>query len=55
MDTEYTMSLRILFPKLSGQIYAKVMDGYWSDIGTLISYYDTNRHVAETILSAVGS
>lgn len=46
---------RDIFPKLSGQIYAKVMDGYWSDIGTLISYYDTNRHVAETILSAVGS
>lgn len=43
---------RDIFPKLPGQIYAKVMDGYWSDIGTLISYYETNRHVAEALFSA---
>jgi len=46
---------RDIFPKLPGQIYAKVMNGYWSDIGTLLSYYDTNRHVAETLLTAAGS
>ncbi|MCR4725711.1 MAG: nucleotidyltransferase family protein [Clostridia bacterium] len=37
---------RDVFPKLAGQIYAKVMNGYWSDIGTLLSYYETNYHVA---------
>ena len=41
---------RDVFPKLSGQIYAKVMSGYWSDIGTLLSYYSTNYHVAEGAL-----
>jgi len=42
---------RDVFPKLSGQIYAKVMNGYWSDIGTLLSYYETNYHVAKETLS----
>lgn len=42
---------RNVFPKIPGQIYAKIMRGYWSDIGTLLSYYSTNYHVAE---SAVG-
>ena len=38
---------RNVFPKIPGQIYAKIMRGYWSDIGTLLSYYSTNYHVAE--------
>ena len=33
---------RDVFPSISGQIYAKIMNGYWSDIGTLPSYYMTN-------------
>lgn len=41
---------RNVFPKIPGQIYAKVMRGYWSDIGTLLSYYSTNYHVAENAL-----
>ena len=41
---------RNVFPKIPGQIYAKVMRGYWSDIGTLLSYYSTNYHVAENTL-----
>lgn len=39
---------RNVFPSIPGQIYAKVMSGYWSDIGTLLSYYSTNYHVAES-------
>ena len=42
---------RNVFPTLSGQIYAKIMQGYWSDIGTLLSYYSTNYHVAEKELA----
>lgn len=38
---------RNVFPTIPGQIYAKIMSGYWSDIGTLLSYYSTNYHVAE--------
>ena len=38
---------RNVFPTIPGQIYAKIMRGYWSDIGTLLSYYSTNYHVAE--------
>ena len=38
---------RNIFPTIPGQIYAKIMKGYWSDIGTLLSYYSTNYHVAE--------
>jgi len=38
---------RNVFPTIPGQIYAKIMHGYWSDIGTLLSYYSTNYHVAE--------
>ncbi len=38
-----------VFPKMIGQIYAKVMDCYWSDIGTLTSYYSTNYFVATNI------
>ena len=38
---------RNVFPTIPGQIYAKIMNGYWSDIGTLLSYYSTNYHVAE--------
>ena len=43
---------RNVFPTIPGQIYAKIMDGYWSDIGTLLSYYSTNYHVAEKALSS---
>ena len=42
---------RNVFPTIPGQIYAKVMSGYWSDIGTLLSYYSTNYHVAEKSLN----
>ena len=42
---------RNVFPTIPGQIYAKVMSGYWSDIGTLLSYYSTNYHVAEESLT----
>lgn len=45
---------RDIFPSLPGQIYAKVMNGYWSDIGTLLSYYRTNYHVAKQTLRLVG-
>ena len=38
---------RNVFPRIPGQIYAKIMKGYWSDIGTLLSYYSTNYHVAK--------
>ena len=38
---------RNVFPTIPGQIYAKIMSGYWSDIGTLLSYYNTNYHVAK--------
>ena len=44
---------RNVFPKIPGQIYAKIMRGYWSDIGTLLSYYSTNYHVAESAMLAV--
>ena len=40
---------RNIFPTIPGQIYAKIMRGYWSDIGTLLSYYSTNYHVAESV------
>ena len=42
---------RDVFPTIPGQIYAKIMNGYWSDIGTLLSYYSTNYHVAEERLA----
>ena len=45
---------RNVFPTIPGQIYAKVMNGYWSDIGTLLSYYSTNYHVAEGALKPSG-
>ena len=46
---------RNVFPTLPGQIYAKILNGYWSDIGTLLSYYSTNYHVAEKNLMLVNS
>ena len=45
---------RDVFPRIPGQIYAKIMKGYWSDIGTLLSYYDTNYHVASELASVIG-
>lgn len=35
-----------LFPRLAGKMYAFKTDCYWSDIGTLSSYYLTNNDVA---------
>lgn len=35
-----------LFPRLLGKIYSYKSDCYWSDIGTLHSYYATNMDVA---------
>lgn len=35
-----------LFPRLNGRMYAMQTDCYWSDIGTLSSYYLTNNDVA---------
>lgn len=35
-----------LIPRLLGEVYAYVDYGYWSDIGTLQSYYATNLKVA---------
>lgn len=37
---------RDLFPRLVGSMYAMPADCYWSDIGTLSSYYLTNNDVA---------
>lgn len=37
---------RDLFPRLVGTMYAMPADCYWSDIGTLSSYYLTNNDVA---------
>lgn len=39
-----------LFPTLMGRLYAAEMDGYWSDIGTLSSYYLTNNEVANHLV-----
>ena len=38
-----------LFPTLVGSIYAYKTDSYWSDIGTLESYYGTNAYVAKNM------
>ena len=38
---------RDLFPRLIGEMSAFVLDGYWSDIGTLKSYYKTNLKLVE--------
>lgn len=40
---------RQLIPRLIGEVYAYVDYGYWSDIGTLQSYYATNLKVAREI------
>lgn len=37
---------RDLFPTMLGEMSAYKMDNYWSDIGTLSSYYLTNNYVA---------
>ena len=36
-----------LLPRLVGRCYACVDYAYWSDIGTLSSYYETNKYLAE--------
>lgn len=38
-----------LLPRLVHTAYAYVDYAYWSDIGTLKSYYETNAHLAETV------
>lgn len=40
-----------LLPRLTHTAYAYVDYAYWSDIGTLPSYYETNKRVAEKLLS----
>ena len=42
-----------LLPRLTGEAYAYVDYNYWSDIGTLPSYYETNKIVAEKKLVKV--
>ena len=41
-----------LMPRLKDNLYAFKTDGYWSDIGTLVSYYDTNLMVANRLTMA---
>jgi len=38
-----------LIPRLLGEVYAYIDYGYWSDIGTLQSYYATNLKVASEL------
>lgn len=38
-----------LIPRLLGSVYACVDYSYWSDIGTLISYYETNEKLAREL------
>ena len=38
---------RQLLPDLVGVAYAYLDDAYWSDIGTLKSYYETNKKLAQ--------
>lgn len=40
---------RQLIPRLIGEVYAYIDYGYWSDIGTLESYYATNLKVAKEL------
>ena len=44
-NTKYDFA-KDLFPRLDGSLYAMKTDCYWSDIGTLSSYYLTNNDVA---------
>ena len=37
---------RQLIPSILGDVYAYVDYSYWSDIGTLVSYYRTNERLA---------
>ena len=41
-----------LLPSLTGQAYAYRDDSYWSDIGTLESYYETNKKLAKELVFA---
>ncbi len=47
-NTKYDFA-KELIPRLLGQVYAYVDYSYWTDIGTLSSYYATNLKIAETI------
>ena len=39
-----------LIPRLLGEVHAYVDYSYWSDIGTLISYYRTNERLARELV-----
>ncbi len=39
-----------LFPRLVQKCYAYIDYAYWSDIGTLPAYYETNKYLAEKYL-----
>ena len=41
-----------LLPRLSGTAFACIDYSYWSDIGTLGSYYETNKYLAEKYYKA---
>lgn len=40
---------RQLFPSLVGKTAAFITKSYWSDVGTLERYYETNLHVAKSM------
>lgn len=40
---------RDILPRSVGRCYACIDYSYWSDIGTLSAYYETNKHIAEKI------
>lgn len=39
-----------LIPRLVGEAYAHADFAYWSDIGTLVSYYETNEKIARELI-----
>lgn len=45
---------RQLIPQLLGKVYAYIDYAYWSDIGTLTSYYRTNEKIATEMEMVVG-
>ncbi len=42
-----------LIPRLIGDVHAYVDYAYWSDIGTLVSYYKTNERLAEKMSESI--
>ncbi len=43
-----------LLPSMTGEIYAYADYSYWSDIGTLVSYYETNCVLAKKYSEKIG-